>query len=408
MSLTAVAEGPHDRPVTTRRTARPDDTFQWPPPIDEEPDIIWLDGKGAPVIRQTPKAARKDPPPSAARRPPPPSTPGPDVRLASRRELLGDFDIYVPTSREPTADLNLRLPPRSSAGPGSLGRTGTMRPARRRSGTGFAVLVMILSACAAFAGEYVVRGMGTPDVGSLVATLNHALSSAVPFLPPLPSAALVSPLQSSLPSEQRLLESVPGEDKESQPDRKASDRKSKDEPAVAAAVRERNVAATVATPTRERRLARSARPVDVAAAHETPPAAPTARSTPPAPRPDEGILQASTQEQRGEIEDVLRRYELAYRRLDAGGAKAVWPALDERTLARSFDGLSWQEVRFDRCIIHLSSPDAEAVCAGVAAFAPKAGNREPRSERRRWTFQLKKTEGAWTIVRADAKQDDRP
>jgi hypothetical protein len=104
---------------------------------------------------------------------------------------------------------------------------------------------------------------------------------------------------------------------------------------------------------------------------------------------------------------VLRRYELAYRRLDAGGAKAIWPALDERTLARSFDGLSWQEVRFDRCIIHLSSPDAEAVCAGIATYVPKAGNRQPRSEQRRWTFQLRKADGAWTIVSADAKRDDR-
>jgi hypothetical protein len=401
LSLTAIAARPHDRSVTS------DDTFQWPPPIDDEPDIIRLDGKGAPVIRQTPKAARKDPPSSAARRPPPRSTPGPDVRLASRREVFGDFDLYVP-SREPTAGLNLRLPPRSRASPGSPGRTGTMRPARRRSGTGFAVLVIILSACAAFAGEYVVRGMGTPDVGSLVATLNHALSSAVPFLPPLPSAALVPPLQSSLPSEQRLLHSVPGENNESQPDRKAPDRKSEEEPAVIAAKREMNSAVVVAPAARESRLARSARPVHVVAARETPPAIPTARSTPPASRPDQGILQASAQEQRGEIEDVLRRYELAYRRLDAGGAKAVWPALDERTLARSFDGLSWQEVRFDRCVIHLSSPDAEAVCAGVAAYAHKAGNRQPRSERRRWTFQLRKADGAWTIVRADARQDDRP
>jgi hypothetical protein len=384
-----------------------DDTFQWPPPIDDEPDIIWLDGKGAPVVRQTPKAARKDPPSSAARRPPPASTPSPDVRLASRREVFGDFDLHVPPSREPTADLNLRLPPRSSAGPESRGRTGTMRPPRRRSRTGFAVLVVILSAWAAFAGEYVVRGMGTPDVGSLVATLNHALSSAVPFLPPLPSAALVPPLQSSLPSEQRLLHSAPGENNESQPDRKAADRKSESEPAVIAARREMNSAVVGAPAARESRLARSARPV-VVAARETPSAIPAARSTPPASRPGEGILQGSAQEQRGEIEDVLRRYELAYRRLDAGGAKAVWPALDERTLARSFDGLSWQEVRFDRCVIHLSSPDAEAVCAGITTYVPKAGNRQPRSERRRWTFQLRKADGAWTIARADARQDDRP
>jgi hypothetical protein len=88
-------------------------------------------------------------------------------------------------------------------------------------------------------------------------------------------------------------------------------------------------------------------------------------------------------------------------------AKTVWPALDERTLSRAFAGLSWQEVRFDRCVIHLSSPDAEAVCTGIATYLAK-GSREPRSEQRRWTFQLMNADDAWTIVGADARQDDRP
>jgi hypothetical protein len=336
------------------------------------------------------------------------------------------------------------------------------RPAQRHSGTGFAVLVVLLFACVTLAGEYVVREMGTPDVGTVLATLNRAWGSAAPALEtlvaslnrawssaapargeqtapdvepqplvqaPLPSAALVTPLQPSLPSEQRLLDLDPREDNQFQLDRRSkegpavtankgvttspravatvgSDRRSKEGPAVTANKGVTTTPRAVATVGSERR---SARPVDVlAATRETPPATPIARSTPPASRPDQGVLQTSAQEQRGEIEDVLRRYELAYRRLDAGGAKAVWPALDEQTLSRTFERLSWQEVRFDRCIIHLSSPDAEAVCAGVAAYARKAGNREPRSERRRWTFQLRKADGAWTIVRADARQDDRP
>jgi hypothetical protein len=206
-----------------------------------------------------------------------------------------------------------------------------------------------------------------------------------------------------LPSEERLLDSVPG-NSESQPDRKGEAR-----PAVKAAVKsETNSAAAATTAPSKRRPSRFVRPVDVLAARETPPATPATRSTPPASSADEGALRTSAQEQRAEIEDVLRRYELAYRNLDAGGAKAVWPALDERTLAQSFDGLTWQEVRFDRCIIHVSSPEAEAVCAGIATYVPKAGNRQPRSERRRWTLQLRKTEGAWTIARADARQDERP
>jgi hypothetical protein len=270
------------------------------------------------------------------------------------------------------------------------------------------VLVVILSAGAAFAGEYVVRGMGTPYVGSLVATLNHALSSAVPFLPALPSAAVVPPLQASLPSEQRLLDSVTGENNPSQPGRTAPERNSKHEPAVTAGKSETISPPAVAPAPSERRPEPSTRPVDVVAAREPSPPTPPARSTPPARRADEGVLQTNTQQQRAEIEDVLRRYELAYRNLDAGGAKAVWPALDEQTLSRTFEGLSWQEVRFDRCVIHVSSPDAEAVCAGVATYVPKAGSGQPRSERRRWTFQLRRTDGAWTIARAEAKQDAAP
>jgi hypothetical protein len=329
--------------------------------------------------------------------------------LKSRREIFGDFDLYVPPAQVPAADLDLRVPARSSASPRAQGPGVTKRPARRRSRFGVAALAMLLSACAAFAGEYVVRGMETRHVESLVATLNNALSSAVPFLPPLPSAALVPPLQSSLPSEQRLLDSAPGGNIQTQPDRRRPESKSKDKPAVTAVKSVPTSPAAVATaPSEHKSASRSPRPVEVFGAPETSVATPPARSTPPAPRADQGVLQTNAQEQRGAIEDVLKRYELAYRNLDAGGAKSVWPAVDERTLSRTFEALSWQEVRFDRCVIHVSSPDAEAVCAGVATYVPKAGNRQPRSERRRWTFQLRMSDGAWTIARAEARQDDRP
>jgi hypothetical protein len=243
------------------------------------------------------------------------------------------------------------------------------------------------------AGEYVVRGMETPDVGTLVATLNRAFSSVVPSSEqagrdaeqPLSSAALVSPLQSSLPLEQRLLDSVPSEGKP---------------PPLDKDVQEKLKAI-------KRRSAGSVRPADVVTSSDILPATQIAGSAVPAPRADTERPRLSTQEQRAQIEQVLRRYELAYRNLDAGVAKTVWPALDERTLSRAFAGLSWQEVRFDRCVIHLSSPDAEAVCTGIATYLAK-GSREPRSEQRRWTFQLMNADDAWTIVGADARQDDRP
>ena len=113
---------------------------------------------------------------------------------------------------------------------------------------------------------------------------------------------------------------------------------------------------------------------------------------------------AGSQEQLAEIEKVLQQYQLAYGRLDASGAKAIWPAVDERALSRAFEGLDSQSVKFDRCSVYISSPDADAACAGVVTYVTKVGSREPRSERRRWTFRLRKTGDSWTIIRAEARQ----
>jgi hypothetical protein len=113
---------------------------------------------------------------------------------------------------------------------------------------------------------------------------------------------------------------------------------------------------------------------------------------------------AGSQEQLAEIEKVLQQYQLAYGRLDASGAKAIWPAVDERALSRAFEGLDSQSVKFDRCTVYISSPDADAACAGVVTYVTKVGSREPRSERRRWTFRLRKTGDSWTIIRAEARQ----
>src|SRR4029453_16161876 len=121
----------------SRRTSQSDDTFQWPPPNSDEPDIIWLDGKGAPVSRQPSVTTRKDPPSSAARRPRSSSAPRADVRLASRRGMFGDLDLYVPHPRGPAANLDLRLqspsPPSSSRSKSTV-PAGTMRRGGRPLG----------------------------------------------------------------------------------------------------------------------------------------------------------------------------------------------------------------------------------------------------------------------------------
>jgi hypothetical protein len=97
------------------------------------------------------------------------------------------------------------------------------------------------------------------------------------------------------------------------------------------------------------------------------------------------------------IESVLDRYTLAFNLLDAHRAKAVWPAVNERNLARAFDSL--QEQRFDlgECDITMTPPRATASCEGTASYLPKVGNRKVRAEKRRWTFYLQASGQDWSI-----------
>ncbi len=126
---------------------------------------------------------------------------------------------------------------------------------------------------------------------------------------------------------------------------------------------------------------------------ERPPPAPPTAATSTAPRETDARA----------IEDVLGQYRQAFNRLDAGAASAVWPSVNERTLARAFDSLEGQDVSFDRCRIDVAVGQAEAACSGHARYVPKVGNRTPRAEAREWTFTLRKAESGWLIDRVDAR-----
>jgi hypothetical protein len=103
------------------------------------------------------------------------------------------------------------------------------------------------------------------------------------------------------------------------------------------------------------------------------------------------------------IEGTLRRYADAYARLDAAAARAVWPTVDQRALARAFEGLESQGIVFEHCNVAVAGEDATAACAGRAQYVPKVGSREPLVERRQWTFRLRKADGEWQITRAEAR-----
>ena len=96
------------------------------------------------------------------------------------------------------------------------------------------------------------------------------------------------------------------------------------------------------------------------------------------------------------IESVLKKYADAFSARDVGAAKSVWPGVDERALARAFDGLREQRLELERCEIGIKGSTATATCVGTARYRPKVGIRSVRSERKVWTFYIGHR-GAWLI-----------
>jgi len=109
----------------------------------------------------------------------------------------------------------------------------------------------------------------------------------------------------------------------------------------------------------------------------------------PVPRDEDSIL------------EVLREYETAVGHKDPLAAKAVWPALDDRALARAFNDLQSHSLELQGCGVTVAHANAaSATCQGVATYLPKIGRRKPISASHEWTFNLSKTGGDWQIESA--------
>ncbi len=104
------------------------------------------------------------------------------------------------------------------------------------------------------------------------------------------------------------------------------------------------------------------------------------------------------------VERALQRYRSAYEGLDPRSAQSVWPAVDERALARAFDDLASQALTFDACDVQVRGTTASAVCRGRMQYVTKVGSREPRVESRVWNFTLRKIGEAWQIATARAER----
>jgi hypothetical protein len=97
------------------------------------------------------------------------------------------------------------------------------------------------------------------------------------------------------------------------------------------------------------------------------------------------------------VRAVLNRYRDAYSTLDVNLARAVWPGVDARALARAFDRISMQQFEFAACDISITGERALAGCSGNARYVPKVGNKNPRVESRVWEFELRRIDQQWTI-----------
>jgi len=105
-----------------------------------------------------------------------------------------------------------------------------------------------------------------------------------------------------------------------------------------------------------------------------------------------------------EIQQTLGQYRSAYQLLDAQAARAVWPSVDVRALARAFDGLTSQDLAFDTCLFEIAGEAATAQCRGSASYTPKIGGRAARLESRQWTFHLRKLDEGWKIQSVQARR----
>jgi hypothetical protein len=139
------------------------------------------------------------------------------------------------------------------------------------------------------------------------------------------------------------------------------------------------------------------------AASEAPSRAPVSPPVADPAPPADIALPAGEESASDGIAEALKHLQIAYERRDATLAKEVWPTVDERALARAFDGLRSQSVTFDRCQLNVSGAAGEVECRGVTRYVPRVGGQYQRVESRQWRFRVEKAADSWLITSAAAR-----
>ena len=102
------------------------------------------------------------------------------------------------------------------------------------------------------------------------------------------------------------------------------------------------------------------------------------------------------------IRTTLAELRKAYSQLDADAAREVWPSVDVTGLARAFDDLKFQDLRFDHCDVSVDGARARAACTGEAVYVPRVGNAASSRASRAWMFELTRVRERWMIASARA------
>lgn len=132
----------------------------------------------------------------------------------------------------------------------------------------------------------------------------------------------------------------------------------------------------------------------------------TPETTPAAPPPPVSLPMTP----RDAVEDIVARYRLAFSALDAAAAKAVWPTVDERSLARAFRQLESQELTFAECQTEMASTGTQGkvTCRGSVRFVPRIGGRAERVELRRWEFVVSRFASEWRLIAVNSTATPQP
>lgn len=128
-------------------------------------------------------------------------------------------------------------------------------------------------------------------------------------------------------------------------------------------------------------------------------------ATPDAAResPPSGAAPALPTSARPAIVDVLRRYQAAYSRMDVSAARAVWPSVDARALARGFGTLAEQALAFGTCEIAVVEDRATAMCPGTLRYRPRVGSTAPQRRNGRWEVGLARGADGWSITSVNVR-----